>query len=550
MRPWFVATVLLAFAGSTSPAQEMTPPRVTSVEVDWSPALRTLSEIAELKPPAGAKPEPDGPVPSALGTLNAIMERRFPGLAASPAPVLLPFDTAALMRDLAAGTAAESNDRYLSGFHARAFFFAGPSGYDAAFGIRVNDVPELADIRFADPIDVHMSGSTLHYELDPPPPANGTPVADLEDDFPGIRRILHEHHVRYTFVRHGVPYVVSVNCFDAGISRYRLPTCRTADTIIARFLRALRVTGGTPLPPRTIEARAIERPQELSPNFTYHPPGKLLSSTGARGQSGRQDRTVYAPIRFPLADTPAYANSQLFQSRNRPPADQPQASPNYSYPWRDNFCERRGFPVGQCPAGIGHQGQDLRPAPCSPQPCQRHHNLVAVRDGAILRMPKQEAVYLVVNTATEHLRFRYLHMSPRKMDEDNVLSGRLVREGEVIGQVSNYSRKEGGTSYHLHFDVQVPTRTGWVFVNPYMTLVSAYERLLGSRGAEIGEPALAAAADAETPGAESSKPRRIGARFAFKHKAGRHHKYSRHKLSRHHKYSKYSKRKRHRLARY
>ena len=76
-------------------------------------------------------------------------------------------------------------------------------------------------------------------------------------------------------------------------------------------------------------------------------------------------------------------------------------------------------------------------------------------------------------------------MLPRKMDEDNLLSGRRVHEGEVIGQVGNFSKKEGGTSYHLHFDVQVPTRDGWVFVNPYMTLVAAYERLIGGRGEEI-----------------------------------------------------------------
>ena len=108
-----------------------------------------------------------------------------------------------------------------------------------------------------------------------------------------------------------------------------------------------------------------------------------------------------------------------------------------------------------------------------------------MRDGAILRRPKQEAVYLFVNTANEHIRFRYLHMLPRKMDEDNLLSGRRVHEGEVIAQVGNFSRKEGGTSYHLHFDVQVPTRDGWVFVNPYMTLVAAYERLIGGRGEAV-----------------------------------------------------------------
>jgi hypothetical protein len=35
--------------------------------------------------------------------------------------------------------------------------------------------------------------------------------------------------------------------------------------------------------------------------------------------------------------------------------------------------------------------------------------------------------------------------------------------------------------------MQVPTKLGWIFVNPYMTLVAAYERLIGARGKEIKE---------------------------------------------------------------
>lgn len=134
-------------------------------------------------------------------------------------------------------------------------------------------------------------------------------------------------------------------------------------------------------------------------------------------------------------------------------------------------------------------------------------NLVAVRDGAILRRPKQEAAYLFVNTASERIRFRYLHMLPRKMDEDNLLSGRTVHEGEVIAQVGNFSRREGGTSYHLHFDIQVPTGNGWVFVNPYMTLVSAYERMIGGRGevftpVATGAPGTTGSADDDASSAE------------------------------------------------
>src|SRR5262249_59842210 len=54
---------------------------------------------------------------------------------------------------------------------------------------------------------------------------------------------------------------------------------------------------------------------------------------------------------------------------------------------------------------------------------------------------------------------------------------------------------ERGTTYHLHFDMQIPTKLGWVFVNPYMTLVAAYEPLIGARGTEIkeGDPAPAVA---------------------------------------------------------
>jgi hypothetical protein len=62
-----------------------------------------------------------------------------------------------------------------------------------------------------------------------------------------------------------------------------------------------------------------------------------------------------------------------------------------------------------------------------------------------------------------------------------------VHEGEVIGKVGNFFRRERATTYHLHFDMQVPTKYGWVFVNPYMTLVAGYERLIRGRGQEIKE---------------------------------------------------------------
>ena len=134
----------------------------------------------------------------------------------------------------------------------------------------------------------------------------------------------------------------------------------------------------------------------------------------------------------------------------------------------------------------------------------RQQPVFAVRDGVVIRSPKQQAATLQINTRNEHIRFRYMHMNPSAMDADGVLNGRSVAEGEKIGVVSNYLDHPNGTTRHLHFDVQVFTRDGWIWVNPYVTLISAYERLIGGRGREIGpdivaSPAVAHALDVIRP---------------------------------------------------
>ena len=108
-----------------------------------------------------------------------------------------------------------------------------------------------------------------------------------------------------------------------------------------------------------------------------------------------------------------------------------------------------------------------------------------MRDGLIWRTPGNLAAYIVVNTAIDLVRFRYLHMNPKFMDEEGLVSGRQVSEGEIIGKVATWGDFENGTSYHLHFNIQVFTRIGWVWVNPYMSLVVAYEKMIGGRGREI-----------------------------------------------------------------
>jgi murein DD-endopeptidase MepM/ murein hydrolase activator NlpD len=99
-----------------------------------------------------------------------------------------------------------------------------------------------------------------------------------------------------------------------------------------------------------------------------------------------------------------------------------------------------------------------------------------------------------------------MHMNPSAMDADGVLNGRRVNEGEQIGVVSNYLDRPNGTSRHLHFDVQVFTRDGWLWVNPYTTLVSAYERLIRGRGREIGTDPVTASAVAHVMPVDVVRP--------------------------------------------
>jgi hypothetical protein len=526
-----VATPAVAQDAATSapapPLDVMTSPRLTSATVDWS-AVRAA--LADLDP---GKAQDSAATAEVLTRLNAASAKLLPDIAASPVPVLLPFDTAALLRDAEQGTTGDAS-KYFSGFGA-ALFYPGPSGYDAVLSLQPKDAPDL-NLSYARSVNVQMSGSALLYALDGsvvPAPDRAEPVQQLDGQFPGIHRVLMESHLRYTFVRYGVPYFVSIECFDGANSSRRL-SCREADKVALRFLKALNIVGGAP-PAETpsLASEAIQRPEKTSPDFTYYAPGDILPGTGSHGQSGRTDSTVYADIRFPMAQAPAYVNSQSFMNwgncdltgrvglggRGNDEAyrckvnDKPlvtDESKNYAYPWRDNFCEHRGWYVSQCPAGVGHQGEDIRPGTCLERVpdagrCLPYQNdLVAVSDGILMRSPGDLALYLVIDKPGVHVRFRYLHMNPQMLDAAGMISGRHVVAGEVLGAGANYEREDGGTSYHLHFDAQVPTRDGWVFVNPYMTLVAAYEHLIGARGKVVNDamfapPPPTAATDSQAP---------------------------------------------------
>jgi hypothetical protein len=498
-------------AGATSlAADEFKSPVISAARADWRAALDQLRAEIGTQPSVAsaftfaARHRLAGFDPRALPAfvqLNATTSQIFTGIDRSAAPVLLPFDTAAYLD--ARWSGAPENlplPRFQSDFRTD-LFDAGPAGYDAVFSLEPGAGEGMPQRVFARPVEVQITGSILTYDLSDPLGGKGEPVKSLTAQFPDLRRFIREGYVRYAFTRFGVPYVVSIQCLDSAARPRRL-ACREAYPVAERFLKALHVAGGLPSRPRIdIASEIVERPAAVSSDFTYRPPGDIIARNAPRKQNGRVDFTAYSQIRFPLEKAPAFAHSQSFgMRRSRDRLDELSGGPT-SYPWQDNFCEARSFGVGQCASGFGHQGQDMRPAPCpihddGIEHCDpKQQPVVAARDAIVIRALKQQAATLQINTGNEHIRFRYMHMNPATMDADGVLSGRHVVEGEKIGVVSNYLDRPNGTTRHLHFDVQVFTRDGWLWVNPYVTLISAYERLIHGRGREIGPHSLPHEAD-------------------------------------------------------
>ena len=499
--PVLVSAAVLAMAGLAN-AGEIEAPQITLSPVNWATAASSLSDHGIDTPT------------EEFARINRLTERRFPGIAKSSVPVLLPIDIDAFR---AAEDAAIKSNAYFTPFQPSDFFLAGPAGYSATFWLHRGDGGFT--FRFHGPVEIEITGAAFTYNLAGANREHVSAAKELEESYPGIRRILRDAHVRYAFVRFGVPYVVSIQCYDRRPSPKYL-SCREADPIAVKFVRMLCLAGGTPQPVAMPHVD-LTRPKAKSPDFTYYSPGYLIENSGWQKMPGRVDYHVYANMRFPIANAPAYVKSQSFMPwgdcyrsghvgrigrkgstyrckvNDIPMVFDESAAVNFTYPWRDNFCERRDFAVGQCPGGYGHQGEDIRPANCvlandGADRCEPYrHRIAAVRDGLIWRSPGRLALFIVVNTPDDLVRFRYLHMNPKFMDRDGWFSGRRVHQGEIIGKVSTWGTFENGTSYHVHFNLQVFTTDGWVWVNPYMSLVLAYERMIGAHGTELkpGDPA-------------------------------------------------------------
>ncbi|MFO0554916.1 MAG: M23 family metallopeptidase [Polyangiaceae bacterium] len=211
-------------------------------------------------------------------------------------------------------------------------------------------------------------------------------------------------------------------------------------------------------------AAALAATPALADDFSYDPPGDLVTGSG----EGRSDMNVYAPdMRFPMEEGPAFANSQVWgHGGSQGPGGSQCDIENFSYPWHDNYCETRSWDMPLCPAGVGHQGQDIRSSTCE----KEVHWVVAAEAGTVTSVGS----YSVYITAADGTRYDYLHMG-----QVQVVVGDVVEKGQHIGKVSN---EFGGssTTVHLHFNLrQDVDGVGNVYVPPYLSLVKAYQALMG-----------------------------------------------------------------------
>ena len=122
-------------------------------------------------------------------------------------------------------------------------------------------------------------------------------------------------YIRYSFERYGVTYVAAIYCLDTRPREKNsdMPTGRPRDGTLSAHAQARGWHACRPRSPT--EAVRAGPPKETSKDFTYFSPGLIIPNTGLRKDTGgRADYTVYARLRFPLKEAPAFANSQSFNN--------------------------------------------------------------------------------------------------------------------------------------------------------------------------------------------------------------------------------------------
>lgn len=286
----------------------------------------------------------------------------------------------------------------------------------------------------------------------------GTPPISAEQPDVATQVTLAEQSALATTVRAGATYLASVEC------RSQADTRCADGRFVTSLVDSVVFLGGAKGEPQAQSGAAAPLPpaKPFDSNFTYRPAGELVSGSG-QGVASMVNR---APgMRFPIERPPAYLNSQVWGVGGSHGAKGSwRDGANYTYPWRDTFCESRSRATPICPAGKGHQGVDIRPVDWA----KGKYWVVAAEDGVI-----SDIGTYTVTLQAKGTRYRYLHMQMSKLA---VKVGLAVNRGDHLGLVSN-DFGDTSTTVHLHFEMlQNLSGKGWVHVPPYQSLVVAYEK--------------------------------------------------------------------------
>lgn len=142
---------------------------------------------------------------------------------------------------------------------------------------------------------------------------------------------------------------------------------------------------------------------------------------------------------------------------------------NFAMPWTDTFCEWRGNSWHQAFCRYGgraakgpHYGVDIR---STTEAIDALETVVSVSDGVVVEVSGSGiSTGHAVKVRSKHLVFVYRHMLPahspfQKLaprNEPRLQLGDRVAAGEVLGRVGNYMGGVGGTTKHLHFEMEAP----------------------------------------------------------------------------------------------
>ena len=219
--------------GSPSHAQRDEKVAPKRAQIDWPMAARDAQALSpHLTSPATSKVFPaqhvrkvpgflkrytvkDGMLP--LANLSALTEPLYSGIAAVPVPVLAPVDTARLLsKRVEGGRLRPVAKRDFLGQSIESMeVLPGLSGYDAIVTVSSSMLRELGIATTLKP-QVHIGGTALIYGTG----EDGELVADLQSQYPGLRRLLGADEVTYTFRKYEVP----ISSMSRARMHRRLPT--------------------------------------------------------------------------------------------------------------------------------------------------------------------------------------------------------------------------------------------------------------------------------------------------------------------------------------